>query len=144
MHRTPQGPGPWLGFLAFVLVVWQPVSFAMAASAALERLVSYGAPALLLLTLRVGVTGLGIAAGRALWAQRPDARRLTLWCLALASAATVLTLVTPYFPSNRTPGGKRLAAAAVLAHNAAWAIVVSRSRRLDEPPPAPGGARVTR
>lgn len=143
-RRQLLAPGPWLGLLAFLLVVWQPLSFALTASAALERIVAYGAPAILLLGMRMCITGIGIAAGRAVWAQRPYARRLTLWFLALASVATLLTAATPYFPSNRTPTGKRLVVGAILVHNAAWAILVARSRRLAERTPATAPAHWVR
>ena len=142
--RRSVGPGPCLGLLALLLVVWYPLSFALTASSALERLISYGGPAMLLLALRVGVTGLGIAAGRALWGLGPHARRLTLWFLALASLAMLLTAVTPYFPSNRTRAGKRLAVSAILLHNAAWAVVVARSRRLEDLSPVSSAVRADR
>lgn len=114
-------PVPRLALLlAALLVIWEPATFALTASSALSRLTSYGLPAFLLLALRIGVVGLGIAAGRALWAGRREGRRLAQWWTALDAAATMLTFATPYFPSNRLPGTKGPLLAMLLVMNLAW------------------------
>jgi hypothetical protein len=92
--------------LTFLLVVWEPLSFALTASSALSRLVGYGVPAVLLLGYRGFVVGLGIAAGRALWTVQPLGPRLGQWWAVLHAVGDVLTLSTPFFPSNRVPGTK--------------------------------------
>ena len=106
--------------LAVLLVIWEPATFALAASAALSRLALYGAPAFLLGAYRSVVVGVGIAAGRALWAGRREGRRLAQWWAVLDAAGTVLTFATPYFPSNRLPGTKGPLLALLLTVNAAW------------------------
>jgi hypothetical protein len=112
---------PWLArLLAGLLVVWEPITLALTASAALDRLTSYGWPALALLAYRAGVAGLGIAAGRALWSQRSEGPVLAqAWAVSHA-AAVLLTFVTPFFPSNRLPGTKGPLLVALLAVDAAW------------------------
>jgi hypothetical protein len=127
--RKP-GPGFWVRFLAFLMAIWAPLAFALEASASVGRLLTYGTPAILLLLYRVGTTGLGIAAGRALWMVRPGAPVLARAWLVLDALATTLALLTPYFPSNRVPGTKGPVLALLLAVNAAWLLFLSRSRRV--------------
>lgn len=131
---APQGarpsPGPVLGLLAFLLAVWEPLTFGLTASAALPRLWSYGLPALLLLAVRIALTGVGLVLGRSLWQASPDApRRARLW-LALSSLASIVTFATPYFPSNRLPGTAAPTLAVILAHNLLWYLYLLGSRRV--------------
>lgn len=108
-------------FLALFLVIWEPVSFALVAASALDRLIDHGGPALLLLALRVAIASLGIVAGRALWTGQRVAPALgQVWAL-LHAAGVSLTFHTPYFPSNRPPGLKRMSLAAIVAWDLAWA-----------------------
>lgn len=112
-------PAPLLFFVG-LLVIWEPVTFALAASAALSRLAQFGLPAMLLLGFRALVTGLGLAVGRALWSRDPSALRAARAWLILHAIALVLTFTTPYFPSNRPPSTKSLTLALLLALDAAW------------------------
>jgi len=139
--RVPPPPpprGPWLALLAVLMAGWEPLSFALLASAALDRLTRYGWPAIALLACRVGITGLGIAAGRALWTLRPHGRAMALAWLGLAAAASVITFVTPYFPSQRPPGEKTLALLLSLAFDAGWAAYLLVSPRVRALFPRPG------
>jgi hypothetical protein len=111
-------------------VAWVPVAFALEASAALPRLVTYGWPGALVLAARVLATGLGIAAGRALWRVEPHARRLAQAWLVLDVAVTWLTLATPYFPSNRLPGTRAWEMAGVVALDGAWLVYLATSSRV--------------
>jgi hypothetical protein len=106
--------------LAALLVVWEPLTFALTASAALPRLVIYGLPAFALLAYRGLVVGLGIAAGRALWAGRTEGPTLARSWAILHATAVVLTFATPYFPSNRVPGAKGPVLALLLLIDGAW------------------------
>ena len=116
--------------LALVLLFWVPFSLALEASAGLPRLVHYGVPAIALLLLRIGVAGLGVAAGRALWAVQPSAVQIAQAWLVLDIAVTALTLATPYFPSNRLPGARRRDLAVAVAFNAAWFVYLRVSPRV--------------
>lgn len=127
---TPPTPGPLVACLAFLLVVWEPVSFALTASSSLGRLAGFGLPAFALLAARVAVTGFGIVVGRALWAGTPHAPRAARLWLVLASLVLVATFATPYFPSNRLPGTKGPLLALLLLHHLAWYLYLLRSRRV--------------
>lgn len=111
---------------ALVLAVIAPVAFALEAQNALGRLLSFGAPALLLAFARAGVTTLGLVAGRLLWRGEAEGWRLVRWWSLAAAAATTATFLTPYFPSNRAPGEKWLALAAWLVVYALWFVVATR------------------
>lgn len=126
----PTAPPLAARFLALFLLIWEPLGFAFAAASALDRLMAYGAPALLLLAFRVGVTALGIVAGRALWAGRYGAPALGQWWALLHAAAVSLTFHTPYFPGNRPPSLKRVTLAAIVAWDVAWAAYLRWSPRV--------------
>jgi hypothetical protein len=134
---------PWPArLLAFLLVVWEPALFALTASAALERLLFYGWPAVLLLSYRALIVGLGIAAGRSLWTLSPAGPRLARWWALSHAVAVLLTFGTPYFPSNRVPGTKGPTLAMLLAWDAAWWAWLRwspRLRRVYRDAQAPGG-----
>lgn len=135
MNAVPSGPtrptpGPLVACLAFLLVVWEPVSFALTASSSLGRLVGFGLPAFALLGARVAVIGFGIVAGRALWQGAPHGPRAARLWLVLASLILVVTFATPYFPSNRLPGTKGPLLTLLLLHHLAWYLYLLRSRRV--------------
>jgi hypothetical protein len=120
--------------LAAYLVAGEPLTFALVASGALNRLVLYGFPAFLLLSFRGAVIGLGIAAGRALWRDGPHGAQLGQWWAALHACAVAITFATPYFPSNRTPSARRWTLAALLLFDAAcWTWLTLRRRRPGAP-----------
>ena len=50
--------------LAVVLVLWEPLTLALAASTLLRRIMEHGVPAYGVLVVKVFVAGVGIAAGR--------------------------------------------------------------------------------
>jgi hypothetical protein len=128
VSRSPL-PVPSLVIVVF-LVVGQPLALALTAAAALSRLALYGSPAYLLLLFRAFTAGLGLAAGRSLWARRADGRHLAAWWAVADACATTLTLATPFFPSNRLPGTKGPELAAWLLLDALVLLYVLRSRRL--------------
>ena len=90
--------------LALVLTVLEPLSLALAASQHLATLVDRGWPSLAFLAFRLGVTGLGLIAGVALWQRRAGARALVRAALALALASSALALTSPLWPGRPPPG----------------------------------------
>jgi hypothetical protein len=114
---------------AAILAIAAPLALALEAQTALGRLLSFGAPALLLLAFRIAVTALGLIAGRLLWRGDDDGWRLVrLWSVT-AALATAVTFLTPYFPSNRAPGEKPIALLAWMAVYAAWFVMAHRQMR---------------
>ena len=90
--------------LCAFLLLWQPLSVGLTASATLDAVLIRGFAAIAILFLRLVVTAVGVGAGLALLGRRPGAvafARLSL----LASAATDLFVyLTPYYPNHRAPG----------------------------------------
>lgn len=116
--------------LCGLLLVWEPATFAYTASSALSRLLSYGAPAVLLLACRLAIVGLGFSAGLALWRGRAHGVALARLFFCLSLAATWVTSLTPYFPSNRPPSFTVPTLVAITAYHAAWLAYLWRSRRV--------------
>ena len=129
-ERGPVGVGGWLGLLCRVLVLWQPLSLGFVASSALNSLYIRGWPLALAILARLVVAALGIAAGLALWQQRPGAVGLTRVSLLLSAAGDVFVYTTPFFPNNRPPGDTTLILAGSLAWYAVWLMYLWRSKRV--------------
>jgi hypothetical protein len=108
--------------LAFVLVVWEPLNLALTAAALLDRLADRGWPAIALLVVRLAVTGVGVAAGRALWSGRPGAMLLTRWATGLVLAAVAVTQFTSIWPAPLPPGIRGPAAIAIVSWYAFWFV----------------------
>ena len=106
--------------LAAVLLVWEPLSLAIVASSRIDRLVDRGAWALVWLAVRLAVTGIGVAAGRAILQKRPGADQLATLALTLALAAALVTYTTAIWPPAFAPGVRGPAAALI----AAWYLVL--------------------
>ncbi len=123
---------PLVTAFAAWLVVYEPLAYALTASAALGRLTLYGLPAFGLLAFRAGVTALGVAAGLALWRREGYAPRLARWWVVGHALALVVTFGTPYFPSNRLPRLKPVTLAAQLTFAVGCWSWLRWSRRLRE------------
>lgn len=118
----------WLGLLARVLVLWQPLSLGIVVSGALRSLDVRGLPLALVIVGRLSVAAFGVAAGLALWRRRPGAVSLARASLLLSAAADVFVYATPYFPNNRPPGDSTLILAASLAWYGIWLMYLWRSK----------------
>jgi hypothetical protein len=122
--------GGWLLVLIVLLLVWQPLSFGLVASATLDRLATRGVPLAALLLTRVVVIGFGIAAGLALAARRPGGVVLARASLVASAALDVFIYATPYFPTNLPPGDAPIYAAVSVAYSAIWLVYLARSKRV--------------
>lgn len=124
-----RGPTVAASVVAYYLLWVEPLRFGLIASAALDRLVQYGWPALALLAVRASLVALAMAGARAFIA-RGDAVLIS-WFLPLNLLAVYATLATPYFPSNRVPGARPREAVVVLVLHVAAFVVVRWRRELD-------------
>src|SRR5262249_2554876 len=114
----PAGVRGWLLLLCALLLVGQPLAFALSASTALVSVPVRGVSLALVITLRLLVTGSGIAAGLALLARRGGAVLLAKAAIVASLATDVFVYATPYYPSNRLPGDTLWYVAGSLAYHA--------------------------
>jgi Protein of unknown function (DUF2569) len=122
--------GGWLLILSRLLLVYQPVSLAISASAALASLPTRGPKVLVAIAVRVVVTGLSVAAGLALTNLAPAAVRLAKAALVASAACDLFILTTSFYPNNRPPGDTPYYVAASLAYHGIWLAYLSRSERV--------------
>jgi hypothetical protein len=128
--ERPGGVRGWLLVLCALLLIWHPLSLALAASSALDALAIRGLSLALVLALRLLVTALGIAAGLALLARRAGAVLLAKVAIVASAATDVFVYSTPYYPSNRLPGDTVWLIAASLAYHGVWLAYLFRSIRV--------------
>jgi hypothetical protein len=136
--RQPAGVGGWLLLLCRLLIIFQPLSFAVTAAGGLGAISVRGAPVALILVFRLVVVGLGVAAGRALQNLQAGAVSLAKAALVVSAATDVFVYTTPYFPSNRLPGDTVYYIVASLAYHAAWFAYLARSTRVHNTFSSPG------
>jgi hypothetical protein len=130
MAETRRPVGGWLLLLCRLLLVYQPLSLALSASAALNSLPTRGPKVLVAIAIRVVVTGVNVAAGLALTNLAPTAVTLARVALALSAACDVFILTTPFYPNNRPPGDTPFYVAATLLYHGLWIAYLSRSARV--------------
>jgi hypothetical protein len=90
--------------VAALLVVLEPLTLALAASAALEWLLSRGALAVGFLLVRLAIAGVGMVAGMRLWDGRPGGIALARLSYAGQLAATIVAHTTRLWPTTLAPG----------------------------------------
>jgi hypothetical protein len=113
--------------LSALLVVWEPISFALYASSILSRLPQRGTCAVAWLATRLVVVGIGIAAGLALWNERPGAILLARVAVALSAVALVVGWATMALPDNRPPGTTLPITLVLVGYNVAWLMYLFRT-----------------
>ncbi len=129
-RRGPAGVRGWLLVLCALLLIWQPLSLGLAGSIVLDALPIRGLSLALVLTLRMLVAAMGIAAGLALVARRAAAVMLAKVALVASAATDMFVYSTPYYPSNRLPGDTVWFIAASLAYHGIWLMYLVRSTRV--------------
>jgi len=120
----------WLLLLCIVLVVINPATLAVVAASRIGGSVAPSPLMLALLGIRLMVTSVGVAAGRALWNKRAGAVRLAKGSLVLSALESVGRLSTRAGLSETPPGLRLPTALAVIAFNAAWYLYLEKSRRV--------------
>ena len=101
VSRVPRWP---LTVVMLLLIAWEPITLALYASSVVDRIVERGALAVSVLLVRVIVTSIGIAAGLAIWNDRPWAVQFARLAIALSAGATLLTALTRALPTSVAPG----------------------------------------
>ncbi len=116
--------------LVLILAVWNPASLALHAASSVSALSSRSTLSLLFLGARIALTSVGIAAGLALWLQRPGALWLAKLALVLFGLEAVVRLATRVDLSSAPPGTRLPMALLVILHNAGWYLYLHLSRRV--------------
>lgn len=94
----------WLLVLSRVLVIWEPLEFAVAAFGAFNAVAVRGWPVLAVLGARLVGAAFSVAAGRGLSDRQPSAPSMATGALAVTGATRLVAYLTPYFPTNLQPG----------------------------------------
>jgi hypothetical protein len=108
--------------VAALLVVWEPLTFAIAASSAIDWLMQRGLMAVVFLIARLLVTGIGISAGMRLWQEQPGGIALARWAYAGQLAAAIVAHSTRLWPTTLAPGIAEPAFAVGVAWYAGWLV----------------------
>jgi hypothetical protein len=119
----------WLLLLCILLTIWNPATLAFVAAGRVEN-ASTTTFALTLLGIRVVVTGVGVAAGIALWHKRAVAVDLAKASLVLSALEVVGRLSSRAGLSEAPPGVRLPLALALVVHNGAWYLYLENSRRV--------------
>jgi hypothetical protein len=119
---------PW-GILALWLMVAEPIGLSFYASSIVTSVIDRGAAAVLLLAARLIITAVGVAAGLALWRQRPGAASFARIALAATAAGVLATFLLPVLPRNRPPGTAGPILLALLTYYGAWFAYLTRLER---------------
>lgn len=127
-RSRPPRPGGWLMLLSRILLIWEPATLALTASALLPTLAIRGTAVLVALGIRAAVAALSVAAGLSLWNLRPHGPALARAALICSAVSGTVFLNTRLLPSNRMPDDDVLYTALLLAHHGAWLIYLQRSR----------------
>ena len=120
----------WLLVLCVLLLVWQPLSLALTAAAALGKLSLRGPGLAFILLARLLAAALGIAAGLSLLQRKPAAVTIARASLLFSAAVDVLIYATPYYPDNSPPGDALVVLIASLIYYAVWLAYLAHSKRV--------------
>lgn len=120
----------WLVLLCAWLVLWQPINLAVAAAEAMVALPIRGWSLAALLVVRVVVTAVGVAAGRALWQRRPGAPGLARVAIVSSALVQLFVYATSIAPNNRVPGDTRFYVMATIAVHGGWFLYLVCSARV--------------
>jgi hypothetical protein len=123
-------PRGWLLLLCIILLVWQPLSFAVEAAGTLPTLGVRGLQAIVEIAAHGIVAALSFAAGWALWQASPAGPRLAVVVLVACAVTGVQSLYWTVLPSNVFPGDRLALASVIVLHSAAWIVYLRRSKHV--------------
>ena len=121
---------PGILLLIVILTVWNPVSLAVQAASALSDINSRSVLSITFLAARFLGTGVGLAAGTALWMKRPGAVQLAKVSLVVLAIEAAVRLSTRVDLGSAPPGTRLPLAIFIVAHNAGWYLYLHLSRRV--------------
>ena len=120
----------WLLLLCVLLAIWNPAALAVVAAGRVGGPVPVSSIELALIAVRLVVTGIGVAAGMALWHKRVGAVRLAKASLVLSAIEAAGRLSTRVGLAAAPPGTRLPLAIALILFNAAWYLYLEKSRRV--------------
>ncbi len=129
LHGPAPRPRGWLLLLALLLAVGEPLALAQEVARLLPTIGTRGPAVVLLVLVRIGITGLAVAAGLAILGRRPHAVGMAKLALALVAAVSLVAVLTPILPTSRLPGTTGPIAALIVVYYGAWLVYLYRSPR---------------
>ena len=111
-----------LAILAVQLMIVEPIGLAFYASSIVPRVFDRGPWATVVLLARLAATALAVAAGVALWHERPGRLRLARLALVALATTIALSLLTAALPINRPPGTSLPLAVGLVVYYGAWLL----------------------
>lgn len=116
----------WTLVLCLILLVWQPLTFAVEAAATMRSLGMRGAVGLLELTLHGAVAATSVAGGMALLQRSPSGTLLASVALVGIAVTAVQALYWTVLPNYTFPTDRLPIAAAIVLHSAVWLFFLNR------------------
>lgn len=121
---------PGILLLIVILAIWNPASLALQAASAVGNVGTRPTLSLVFLAARLLITGVGVAAGMALWRRRPGAVWLAKLSLMLFGIEAVARLASRSDLGSAPPGTRLPLAIFIVVHNAGWYLYLHLSRRV--------------